>query len=112
VSDRHKELHKQLDVLRAENAALREKIAVLGELAVANWDDKTVGECDAITKDPLKYKDMLRRMFVDQPRELSQLRSALIFIRSTTDKSGLSQAQVIEEIGNYCDEILGKEDQP
>ncbi len=39
-------------------------------------------------------------------KENAALRSALTFIRSTTDESGLSQAQIIETIGKCCDEVL------
>jgi DNA repair exonuclease SbcCD ATPase subunit len=60
--------HKQI-------AALREQIAALGEIAVLNYDDATVGKCDAITGDGEKYKDVMRRLFVDQPRENAELRA-------------------------------------
>jgi predicted XRE-type DNA-binding protein len=39
-------------------------------------------------------------------KENAALRSALTFIRSTTDESGLSQAQIIETIGKCCEEVL------
>ena len=42
-------------------------------------------------------------------RENAALRSTLTLIRSTTDESWLTQAQIIETVGNYCDEVLGVE---
>lgn len=56
-----------------ENAALREQIAALGEIACLNLDDATVAKCDAVTGGE-KYKDVLRRLFVEQPKELAALR--------------------------------------
>lgn len=69
------ELLQKVQQLERENAALREQIAALGEIAVLNYDDDTVGKCDAITGGGEKYKDVMRGLFVDQPRENAALRS-------------------------------------
>lgn len=67
-------LEPMVDRLERENVELREQIAVLGEIGCLNLDDSTVGKCDAITGDGEKYKDVMRRLFVDQPKELAALR--------------------------------------
>ena len=59
--------------LHRENARLREQIAALGEIGCLNLDDSTVAKCDAVTGGE-KYKDVLRRLFVEQPKELAALR--------------------------------------
>lgn len=60
--------------LERENARLREQIAALGEIACLNLDDSTVAKCDAITGGE-KYRDVMRRLFVEQPKELAALRN-------------------------------------
>jgi hypothetical protein len=51
----------------AEAAALRAKLAeaeqaltLIGDKAVCDWDDGTVGDVDAVVKDPRRYRDWLR----------------------------------------------------
>jgi hypothetical protein len=53
--------------------------------------------------------DCREEKFKQLELENAALRATLTLIRSTTDESGLSQAQVIETIGKYCDEVLGEE---
>ena len=72
------ELLQKTQQLQRENAALREQIATLGEIAVLNYDDATVGKCDAITGGGEKYKDVMHRLFVDQPKENAALRADVL----------------------------------
>lgn len=67
------ELFQKVQQLETENAALREQIAALGEIACLNLDDTTVAKCDAVTGGE-KYRDVMRRLFVEQPKELAALR--------------------------------------
>jgi hypothetical protein len=72
---------KQITALtkRAEEAEVQ--LVALGDLAVADWDDKTVGTVDATVKEPTKYKDRLRALFVDIPNERDRLRDQLGEVR-------------------------------
>ena len=64
---------------RAEQAEARVKelelsLAAIGDIAVANWDDSTVGKVDAILKEPQRYKEKLRELFASS-REAAALRA-------------------------------------
>lgn len=60
--------------LERENAALKLKLTTLGNIAVGNWDDETVGKIDALGIDGKTYKDKLRTMFIEQPQQIAALR--------------------------------------
>jgi hypothetical protein len=70
---------KYVQSLRDRVQELEAKLTVVGEMAVADWDDKAVGAVDSAVphENQVKYKDVLRRMFVEQPKELEELRAKL-----------------------------------
>lgn len=69
--------------LQRENAVLREQIAALGEIACLNLDDATVAKCDAVTGGE-KYRDVMHRLFVEQPKELAALRNEVARLSNRT----------------------------
>lgn len=62
-------------------------LTALGDIAVGCWDDPTVGKVDgALSHETrLKYKDMLRALFVDNPKELTALRGTLVMLKRELD---------------------------
>jgi hypothetical protein len=76
-------LREQCAELERENAALREQIAALGEIACLNLDDATVAKCDAVTGGE-KYRDVMHRLFVEQPKELAALRNEVARLSNRT----------------------------
>ena len=82
--------------LHSENARLREQITALGEIACLNLDDATVAECDAVTGGE-KYKDVLRRLFVEQPKEIAELRNELAKLQEWTN-------QIRDDLEEACSE--------
>lgn len=75
-------IYAELVAIRGELADVKRerdeaqlRLAVLGDIAVGNWDDSTVGEVDSVVKEPRRYKDALRVLFVDNPKTIAQLRS-------------------------------------
>ncbi len=52
------------DIDRQERIAILEKkLILIGERAVVDWDDGTVGEVDSVVKGPLRYRDWIREVF-------------------------------------------------
>ena len=64
------------DQLRKRVEELELQLAVIGEIAVMDWDDATLGKVEAVVpyKDQQKYKDKLRLLFQTIPDENKQLR--------------------------------------
>lgn len=52
-----------LHTATARIAELELSLAIVGDMAVADWNDEAVGIVDAQVKEPLRYKDQLRSMF-------------------------------------------------
>ena len=69
--------------LTARVAELEIKLLAIGDLAVAGWDDKTVGEVDSAVKDGTRYKDALRTLFVDNPETIARLTAENAVLRET-----------------------------
>lgn len=61
---------KQIEAYRARVAELEKELVALGELAVVDFDDAVVGRVDAVVKEPQKYKDILRALFITGPEKL------------------------------------------
>lgn len=64
----------EAEVLKKRVEELELKLVALGNLAVADWDDKTVGEVDRVV-DPYKttYNDHLRTLFTKNPERIKEL---------------------------------------
>ncbi len=56
------------DALRARVTELESTLALVGDMAVGNWDDVAVGRVDSVVKEPQRYKDFLRSMFTAHNR--------------------------------------------
>jgi hypothetical protein len=66
-----KEYRLKLDAAEARIKELQLMLTALGDLAVGNWDDATVGKVDAAIPHEVQitYKDLLRSAFYDIPKE-------------------------------------------
>lgn len=94
------ELTQNMQSLNAKltaETALREvaekQLAVIGDIAVGNWDDAVVGKVDAVLKEPTRYKDFIRSMFkASEERDAlaAQVRELLADLGET--KIGAEQA--------------------
>lgn len=66
---------REQNVKLAEQVAeLETQLAAIGNLAVADWDDAVVGKVDALVKEPTHYKDRLKALFIDIPKERDMLK--------------------------------------
>ena len=63
--------------MESDIVELELKLAALGEIAVANWDDPTVGEVDKHVKSVM-YKDMLHTLFVKNPKRIKELQDEIV----------------------------------
>ena len=59
------------------------KLTVLGNLAVANWDDSTVGEVDKVVDShKTTYDDLLRTLFTKNPEKIRKLEQENVELRA------------------------------
>lgn len=58
----------EIRVLRARVSELELALAAIGDLAVADWDDATVGKIDAVVKEPTRYRQRLGALFAAEAR--------------------------------------------
>jgi len=64
---------KIITALETANKALEAQLVVIGDIAVRDWDDATVGKVDALVKEPTRYKDVVRKLFIDNPARITEL---------------------------------------
>jgi hypothetical protein len=94
-----RKLEQERDEARNRVADLEAKLTALGNIAVCDWDDKTVGEVDdAVPPEKQKtYNDLIKSLFQTIPAERDQL-------RKVADE--LYYAQGFEEVAaarvSYC----------
>ena len=76
----------EVDVLRIENERLQIELTIIGDKAVVDWDDETIGQVDAALQGQLQGKPLTkyiewRRQLEDQHRidkeEIERLKSSL-----------------------------------
>ena len=63
------EMSTEISRLKQRNVELEKKLTLIGEHAVTDWDDATVGEVDQIVSNGRKYKDWLREVLTASKRK-------------------------------------------
>lgn len=83
------------------------ELAAIGEIAVVDWDDQTVGKVDQVLDKPVGvYRDELRRLFVEQPERIAELERELAEARDelqTLHLNAARDAQLIESLGERAE---------
>lgn len=68
------------DRLKGELENTQKQLVLIGERAVVDWDDSTVGVVDKLVPDGGKYKDWLKHVLVTVPSENERLKRELEII--------------------------------
>lgn len=95
------QLASELLAAQARIAELETQLAAIGDFAVADWDDKTVGAVDAIVKESTRYKYRLRALFVDIPKERDELRKKVAELEADRERLDWLQ-QTLTGTGVSC----------